>query len=105
TRKATYRKWFGKAIPEWNSRCDVYLHTSGSDYFQETGVSAGAQPGFSSMTIDSGRVVSRRIDLNAANPDPLKAVLPHEVAHIVIGSWFGQRGFPQWVNEGMAVLT
>jgi hypothetical protein len=105
TRSAMLKKWFDKATQDWSPRCDVYLHTSDTEYAERTGISAGAQPGFSSVALDSGRVVSRRIDLNAANDGMLNAVLPHEVAHIAIWSWFGQRDFPQWVNEGMAVLT
>jgi hypothetical protein len=105
TRTAVYRKWFGKVVPDWGPRCEVFLHADGAEYFQGTGISAAALPGLSTMHVDNGRVISRRIDLLAANRDLLAAVLPHEVTHIVMWSWFGQRDFPQWVNEGMAVLT
>jgi hypothetical protein len=105
TRSAIYRKWFGKVAPDWTPRCEVFLHANGEEYYQGTGFSTRQRPGFSTMATDAGRIVSRRMDLNAANPDLLKAVLPHEVAHIVIWSWFGNGGFPQWINEGMAVLT
>ncbi|HMC66377.1 MAG TPA: hypothetical protein VKI65_15690, partial [Gemmataceae bacterium] len=36
TRTAMYRKWFGNAEPDWNPKCDLYLHASARDYGQAT---------------------------------------------------------------------
>jgi hypothetical protein len=103
-RVAAYRKWFGKPAAAWQPRCDIFLHGSDSDYYQGLGLAA-APPGYSTIQMDAGRMVTLRIDLQRDNADLLVAILPHEVTHIVLWSWFGQEGFPQWINEGMAVLT
>jgi hypothetical protein len=104
TRGKMYHKWFRAAGQGWEPRCHVFLHSRSSGYFREAGFPS-ALPGISSIQTDSGRIISRRIDLDCDNPDLLPAVLPHEVTHIVLWSWFGQKGLPQWVNEGIAVLT
>src|SRR5262249_3691326 len=51
------------------------------------------------------RVLLRRIDLPADNPDMLTAVLPHETTHIVLVGRFGPHCVPRWADEGMAVLS
>src|SRR5262249_49317427 len=37
--------------------------------------------------------------------DAVEAVLPHEVAHVVLAGQFAAHGVPRWVDEGVAVLT
>jgi hypothetical protein len=97
-------KWFGKTGSNWQPRCDVYLYANASDFSQATGVPE-AVPGFSTSRCDGGRVVSRRIDLRCDAPNCLEAILPHEVAHVVLAAEFGDLRVPPWANEGVAVLT
>ena len=104
TRTAVERTWFAGAGPDWNSRCDLYLHTTGRDYCQATGVPAKV-PGHSTIRAEGGRVLSRRMDLRCDAPDLLRAVIPHEVTHIVLAGRFGNKPAPPWVNEGMAILS
>src|SRR5262249_50675662 len=43
-----------------------------------------------------------------APPDPptlVKAILPHEVPHVVLADLFPQQQIPRWADEGMAVLA
>jgi hypothetical protein len=98
------RKWFGKAGTEWQPRCELDLYSTGSDFSQATGVPE-AVTGFSTSRCEAGRVVSRRIDLHCDAPHCIEAVLPHEVAHIVMAAQFADQRVPPWANEGVAVLA
>lgn len=104
TRTEMSRKWFGGAGSDWNPRCDLYLHATSQDYSRVTGV-PGNSPGHSSIRMESGQVVGRRIDLHCDDPNLLVAVLPHEATHVVLAGHFGDVPVPRWADEGMAVLT
>jgi len=102
-RDASYRKWFGKPDPEWRSRCDLYLHTTGAEYQEATGVPAEV-PGHTSIDRDKGRVLSRRIDIHCDRDDAFLAVVPHEVTHAVMADKLGDKP-PLWASEAMAILA
>jgi tetratricopeptide (TPR) repeat protein len=103
TRAAMQLKWFGGAGDAWSPKCDLYLHATADDYSRATGVRNS--PGHSSIRVENGRVVVRRIDLHCDEPNMLIAVLPHETTHVVLAGEFGQQLVPRWADEGMAVLT
>jgi hypothetical protein len=104
TRAEMGRRWFGAPGPDWEPKCDLYLHATGDDYNRATGVS-GTSPGHSSIKAENGRVVGRRIDLHCDDPNLLPAVLPHEATHVVLAGQFGERMVPRWADEGVAVLS
>ena len=108
TRSAVYWKWFGENNPSsWPAPCEIYLHPDREAYARATGVTPQS-PGHSSIGSDpndAGRILSRRIDLHVDEANLLRAVLPHEVTHVVIAGKFGPRPIPRWVDEGMAVLS
>ena len=62
-------------------------------------------PGFSTMGLNAGHVVARRVNLRADHADLLRAVVPHEVTHVVLADLFVERPIPKWADEGMAVLS
>jgi hypothetical protein len=62
-------------------------------------------PGFSTMGMNGGRIIARRINLRADHPNLLKAVLPHEITHVVLADLFPHQQIPRWADEGMAVLS
>lgn len=104
TRVVMNRKWFGDDGADWSPRCDVYVHATSAAYAKATGAPAAA-PGHSTLSLDAGRVVSRRIDLRADNPNLAAADLPHETTHVVLAGGFGKHHVPRWADEGMAVLS
>jgi tetratricopeptide (TPR) repeat protein len=104
TRAEMAQKWLGEVGETWNPRCDLVLHATAQDYSRATHVPASS-PGHSTMQLDGGRVLSRRIDLHCDDPNLLTAVLPHETTHVVLAGKFGDRPVPRWVDEGVAVLT
>jgi hypothetical protein len=105
---ATTWFWFGELEPpNWTNPCDIYLHPDGQTFARSTGVHPTAC-GFSTLTHDShtsGRIVARRIDLNAQAPDLLIRIVPHETTHIALAGRFGDRPLPRWTDEALAILA
>jgi tetratricopeptide (TPR) repeat protein len=104
TREAMTRRWFNEIPGAWSPRCDLYVHATASGYARATGAPQGS-PGHSTMSIEAGRVVSRRMDVRADDPNMVTGVLPHETTHVVLAGRFGRHHVPRWADEGMAVLT
>jgi hypothetical protein len=103
TRQEMGRKWFGQD-GEWKYRCDLYLHATASDYSRATGKPA-SWTAHSTINLEAGRVVLRRIDLRGDDAELLTASLPHETTHAVLAGHFGTHQVPRWADEGMALLS
>jgi tetratricopeptide (TPR) repeat protein len=103
TRQEMGRKWFGQD-GEWKYRCDLYIHPTAADYSRNTGKPA-TWTAHSTINLEAGRVVLRRIDLRGDDPDLLTASLPHEATHTVLAGHFGTHHVPRWADEGMALLS
>ena len=104
TKAKQTQKWFGLGNEAWNPPCDVVIHQSASQYSSATGVPS-TSPGHSTVKVESGRIVLRRIDLHSDDPNMAIGVIPHEATHIVLAGKFGQHLVPRWADEGMAVLS
>jgi hypothetical protein len=105
TRLSMSRKWFeDEATTPWSPRCDIYLYANAKDYAHSTGAPPES-PGHSTLSLDNGRIISRKIDLHCDDPNMLSAVLPHEATHVVLAGRFGLHHVPRWADEGMAVLA
>jgi hypothetical protein len=104
TRSAMQRKWFGQVGPDWEPRCDIYLHADARAYSQATRQSEHT-PGNTTVARRGSTVLSRRIDLHVDEVNLLNAVLPHETTHAVLAGRFGPFDLPRWADEGMAVLS
>jgi hypothetical protein len=99
------RRWGSSAgRAAWSPPCDIYLYPTPKDFAQLTG-QPETSPGFSTMGVNSNRIVSRRVNLRADHPQLLAAILPHEVTHVVLADLFTQQQIPRWADEGMAVLA
>jgi hypothetical protein len=103
TRREMDHKWFGKDT-DWKLRCDLYLHPTAAEYSRATGKPA-SWTAHSSIKLEAGRVVQRKIDLRGDDPDLLSASLPHEATHAVLAGHFGLDLPPRWADEGMALLS
>jgi len=103
TRREMGRKWFGDDS-EWRARCDLYLHPTAADYSRATGKPA-TWTAHSTINLEGGRVVLRRIDLRGDDAELLTASLPHETTHAVLAGHFGTHHVPRWADEGMALLS
>jgi hypothetical protein len=103
-RGSAFTKWSGGAGPSWKPVCEVFIHPTGDDYSKATKQAATA-PGHSTIKCAQGKVVARRMDLRADEPNLLGGTLPHEVTHVVLGDLFADINLPRWADEGMAVLS
>jgi hypothetical protein len=106
TRDDQMRRWIGVTAPAtaWAPRCDLYLYPSGASFHQMTDQPAES-PGFSTIGMNSGRIVARRVNLRADHAKLLVAIVPHEITHIILADLFPNDQIPRWADEGMAVLS
>jgi len=103
-RSRLYTKWYGSNPSAWSPRCDIYLHGNGAEYAKATGKLPQA-PGHSTLEVQGGKVVHRRIDLVANHPNLLGGNLPHEIMHVILADIFPQPLLPRWADEALAVLA
>lgn len=100
------KTWIGQAAhPSWTPRCDVILHSSVLSYSRTLGNGAGRSVGCTSLKLDSGRVVQRRIDLRLDSETWKTDALPHELTHVVLADRFADRRIPPWIDEGIGVSS
>ncbi|MGE0374924.1 MAG: hypothetical protein AB7Q45_05875 [Planctomycetaceae bacterium] len=92
-------------VRPWNPLCDVIVHASLREYQRALGADVGDSVGCATMQYDQGRVVSRRIDLRLDGDDWQVDALPHELTHVVVADWLGNRRIPPWLDEGLGVLS
>lgn len=98
-------RWAGSAPRgSWSPKCEIYLYPTARIFSEMTG-QPEPSPGFSTMGMSGGRIVARRVNLRVDHPNLLKAILPHEITHVVLADLFPQQQIPRWADEGMAVLA
>ena len=90
--------------PPWQPVCEIYLYPTAGQYAQMTGQPEDS-PGFSTMGMNAGRIISRRVNLRADHPTLVQAVLPHEITHVILADFFTAQQIPRWADEGLAVLS
>lgn len=106
-RERLVRRWLGdaEAFTPWSPKCDIVLHPSDASYVREVG--SGGRSTVASALVDrrSGRVVLRRIDVRATEPDWQSRALCHELTHVVLADRFPDQAVPRWADEGAAILA
>ena len=104
-RAALVKRW-GETTPgqTWLPRCEILLFPTAADFSRGTG-QPPESPGISTMRMTDGRIDGRRINLRADHPGVVRAVLPHELTHVVLADLFPHKQIPRWADEGMAVLS
>ena len=104
-RDVQVRRWGATVVSgTWSPKCEVVLFPTARDFSRET-LQPADSPGFSTMGMNGGRIVLRRVHLRADHPNMVKAILPHEVTHVVLADLFPHQQIPRWADEGMAVLA
>ena len=104
-RKDLTRRWASKTPRAgWQPLCEIYLYPTAKQYAQMTGQPEDS-PGFSTMGMNAGRIISRRLNLRADHPAMVQAVLPHEITHVILADFFTEQQIPRWADEGLAVLS
>jgi hypothetical protein len=107
TRTAQFQTWLpDEAPPRWAPRCDIYLYPSNRLMVQMSGgePKAGSAAARASRLL-RGRMLQRKMNLAADDPELLENTLPHEVSHVIVAELMGDRPLPLWANEGLAMLA
>ena len=86
----------------WPRRCDVYIHHDGPALARATGRSADL-PGVSRSRSRDGRLLDHAIHVNQRADMLLSAVIPHELAHLLLAAATGYRPLPLALDEGFAL--
>jgi hypothetical protein len=94
-----------KADQAWQPCCCIVAHPSWQSFTAGVGRGPGQSRGCSTVRVDKGRILARRIDLRCDDCDPLTAALPHELAHVVLADRFLDKPLPRWADEGIALLS
>jgi hypothetical protein len=104
--RATLVKRWGETTPgvPWSPRCEIRLYSTAAEFSRVTG-QPPESPGISTLRMTDGRIDGRRINLRIDHPNIVRAVLPHEVTHVVLADLFPHKQIPRWADEGMAVLS
>ncbi len=103
-RAVQVRRWGVVSNGGWSPKCEILLYPNAESFSRDTQQPADS-PGFSSMGMNAGRLVFRRVNLRVDHPNLIKAILPHEVTHVVLADLFPRQQIPRWADEGLAVLA
>ena len=103
-RREGIKRWSGAGpVADWQPRCEIYLFPNAPQYAQVTGQPADS-PGYSTMGMNQGQIISRRVNVRTDHEGMLSAVLPHEITHVILADFFTDEQIPRWADEGMAVM-
>jgi hypothetical protein len=95
----TYRRdlaveWLGQAMPNWSAPCVMTV---------QVGPHLGPG-GATTFVFDRGEVYGWRMTIQGSAQRVLDSVLPHEVTHMILASYF-RRPVPRWADEGAATTA
>lgn len=97
--------WAGGTSTTWDAKCEVVVHATMAAYCGALGSGSERTSGCSTIQLEKGRVVLRRIDLCGCAEGCFTDSLPHELTHVVLADQFTDRRIPQWADEGIAMLA
>lgn len=97
--------WSGDASTAWDAKCEVVVHATMAAYCGALGPGSERTSGCSTIQLDKGRILLRRIDLCGSAEGCFTDSLPHELTHVVLADQFTDRRIPQWADEGIAMLA
>ncbi len=97
-------RWIAGPHSDWSCKCDVYLYPDARSF--ERGARAPAEIwGVTDLEIGNGNVWLRRLHLRTDHREKLRAVLTHELTHVVLAEHFCRKPIPKWADEGIAVYS
>jgi hypothetical protein len=100
------KRWGGDlAGAGWSPKCQIVLHPSDAAYLREVGAAGRDTVASSLVERKQGRIVSRRIDIRANQPQWQTRALGHELSHVILADRFAGQPVPRWVDEGIALLA
>ncbi len=85
----------------WDERVKIVLYADQQSYADSTGLPAWSRGG---ATKYHRQLRSRAIVSYYQEREFLHNILPHEISHLILADFFGERPIPLWFNEGVAQL-
>lgn len=84
--------WLGKELPPWSRQCPIHV---------ETGPRMLAS-GETKYSLGGGHVTDFQMTVRGTPERILDSVLPHEITHTIMASYFARLGkpVPRWADEG-----
>jgi hypothetical protein len=104
-REELQKSWSINELPQWRCRCHVVIHPDLAAYQRTIPGERAPSVGYTTITIDHGEVIFRRIDLRSDAADWMQNALPHEMTHVILADLFPRERVPDWLNEGLAMLS
>lgn len=92
-RKDLAIQWLNQELPNWPEPCPIQVNVG----------RIGAS-GATTFSFDNGHVFGWRMEVNGSLERILDSVIPHEVNHTILASYF-RRPLPRWADEGAATLV
>jgi hypothetical protein len=92
-RKELALAWLNQELPTWSQPCPIQVN-----------VGQLAASGATTFSFDRGEVFGWRMEVNGSLERILDSVIPHEVNHTILASYF-RRPLPRWADEGAATLV
>lgn len=89
----------------WRPPCIVVVHDAEAPYRQAIGAQEEASVACTTVTVDRGEILFRRIDLRGDVSGWKVNALPHELTHVVVSDVVADRPLPQWLHEGIAMTS
>lgn len=98
------RDWFGghAALPD-GLVIDVHLHADRAALSSVVETLSAGCDGFVLTERNFGVLLRQELHLNAASPQLVAGVIPHELAHLLLAHRLGGVRLPPWLDEGIAV--
>jgi hypothetical protein len=96
-RRALALKWLGQELPAWSKPCPIR-------YAQGLGNNGATTFHFDKNASGEPVLKSLAMELRGEFKSTRAAVLPHEVMHAILASYFG-KPVPRWADEGIACLA
>lgn len=103
-RNEIFTRWSGPPGGAWEPKCEIVLHSDGEAFSKVTSQPAEGT-GRAIVTLEEGRVTTRRIDLRVDDATVAEDALPRELTHIILADLFPRQAPPAWAELGMAVLA
>ncbi len=93
-RKRLARLWLGKEIPDWPQRCPICIRLD------------AMCGGYTNFNFANGQETGPQVRINVQGDldTILSNVLPHEMTHVVLATYF-RKPVPRWADEAAAMLS
>ena len=87
------KKWLGEELPDWSQPCSIRVKPDAQ----------AAPQGMTSYAFRHGQPHDCEMVLSGESSVLLESVLPHEVMHTILATYYG-RPIARWIDEGICTV-